>query len=373
MMKKDNSAKAIRRREMAAKLKGDGLEPQVEEGSRVSLGNALSWYTRETNSKKQKEYALHYWKTRDKDVENKLKTLPDHKFITYGSVSRLKDRDQWIDPNSTWFEDKTKELLIAADKAPTPSLMDPKKVDKPAPYVPTIQDRLREKASEVLGELEGEVDDFCRAGWPANYELKTSVQGLAPQILKTIADFYRPQVDEMKEALAGTCDQLNEGYSHMKKIDKKRFITFLESLVNIAEQEVISAKAKRKPRVRKPKPPALVVKNLKYKVKDDELDLRSDDRLKLADCSEVWTYNTKTRNLTVYVADDGGVMTVRGTSLVGFDINKSQAKTLRKPEVIKGQKDAGKRALANLWKTITTKPKRPNGRINDDTILLRIF
>lgn len=374
-MKKDNSAKAVRRRELAKKLKGEGNEPIVED--KISFGNALSWYSVNSNSKKQKEYALAYYKVEDKKIHDQLKKLPDWRFVTFGSVCRLKQRDQyWENPEnpSTWFSRKLEELLDSANK-----MVEEKqaKVDpaKPQPRVITIQERIREKASEIAGEIEGEIDEFGEAGYPAKFELKTSLKGVAPQILSIIAEFYKPQLAEMQEALAGTCDQLNEGYSHMKKIDKKRYISFLEHIIQTAEQGIVSAKASRKPRVRKPKPPAMIVKHLKYKIKDDDLDLRSDDRLKLAQCTEVWVYNTKNRNMTLYVPDDGGVMSVKGTTIVGFDIVKSQSKTLRKPEaVLKGvSKDIGKRALANLWKTITTKPKRPNGRINDDTILLRIF
>ena len=374
MIKKDNSAKAIRRREQAAKLQGKGIEPDVIEGDKVSFGNALSWYSRNTNSKDQKKYAMEYFKLHDKKVEAKLKKLPDWAFGTLGSVCRLKMREQWLEPNSTWFEKRVAELIERADKVAEPSPTQAAAVDKPVIKPPTIQERIREKASEVAGEIEGEIDDFCDAGYPAKATLNTSLKGLGAPILKIIADFYRPQLAEMQEALAGTCDQLNEGYSHMKKIDKKRYIAFIEHIIQSAEQGIVSAKATRKPRVRKPKPPAMIVKNLKYKVKDDDLNLRSDDRLKLAECSEVWVYNTKNRKMTLYVPDMGGVMSIKGTTLTGFDIVKSQSKTLRKPEVLKAvNKDAGKRAMANLWKTITTKPSRPNGRINEETILLRIF
>ena len=88
--------------------------------------------------------------------------------------------------------------------------------------------------------------------------------------------------------------------------------------------------------------------------------------------SEVWFYNTKYRRVGVYRAENGTV-SVKGTTIIGFDIKESKAFTLRKPEEFFKGLSMGKRALSNALKTLKTKPTQPNGRINEETIILGAF
>ena len=88
----------------------------------------------------------------------------------------------------------------------------------------------------------------------------------------------------------------------------------------------------------------------------------------------VWVYNVKNRKLGRYVAEDqGGVLGVKGTSIIGFDANKSTQKTLRKPdEQIKQFLASSKVELRKYLENIKTTEIKLNGRINADTILLKI-
>jgi hypothetical protein len=64
---------------------------------------------------------------------------------------------------------------------------------------------------------------------------------------------------------------------------------------------------------------------------------------------------------------------VKGTTIIGISILESKAFTLRKPEEFFKGLAMGKRALSNSIKTLKTKPSQPNGRINEETILLGAF
>ena len=90
--------------------------------------------------------------------------------------------------------------------------------------------------------------------------------------------------------------------------------------------------------------------------------------------TQLWSYNIKTRNLSVYHAVGHSGLSVRGTTIIGFDEAVSITKKLRKPEesaqhVLK----AGKVDLRNIMKCLTTKETKATGRINADTILLRVI
>ena len=88
---------------------------------------------------------------------------------------------------------------------------------------------------------------------------------------------------------------------------------------------------------------------------------------------QLWVYNTKTRKLGVYHAEDAGGLTVKGSSILNFAESKSVQKKLRKPEVtLPDVLTGGKVFLRNVIDTIKAVESNLNGRINADTILLRI-
>ena len=100
---------------------------------------------------------------------------------------------------------------------------------------------------------------------------------------------------------------------------------------------------------------------------------RSVDPKGIIGASQLWAYNTKTRNLSVYHAVGNSGLSVRGTTITGFDTDASITKKLRKPdEQVKQVIHAGKVDLRNFMKCLTTKDSKATGRINADTILLRV-
>jgi hypothetical protein len=86
----------------------------------------------------------------------------------------------------------------------------------------------------------------------------------------------------------------------------------------------------------------------------------------------LWVYNTKTRKLGCYHAEDAGGFSVKGTSLTNFNETKSVQKKLRKPETTLPEVlNGGKVYLRNAMDNIRAVESALTGRINDDTILVR--
>lgn len=377
---KENTRKAARRaknKALADKISGKGAaEPTTIEGDRVSLGNALSWYSSNTDKKQQKKWTIE-WHTAqgDKDLVELFKKLPDWVFNTYGSVCRLKAREQWLDPNSTWFERRTEELKSKYDSYI--KVEEESTEETPKKRVKTIQERIADKASEVGAEIEGELDDFCADGYNRAFKRSTNLLTLSPQVAKKLLPSFEPLLAELEE-LCGPkkpndkwYDQLIEGYSHMKVNQRKAYRDFVKSIVeDLRKAAVVKARA---PRVRKPKPPAQVVKYLKYKVKDEALGLSSVDKQKMVDATEIYLYNTKSRKLQYYVPQDGYLLTVRGTSILNFDPEKSGQKTVRKPEDLKSIAGATKLPMRKMYNSLKTKAIKLNGRVNDQCIIMGAF
>jgi hypothetical protein len=73
----------------------------------------------------------------------------------------------------------------------------------------------------------------------------------------------------------------------------------------------------------------------------------------------------------LYKSDTG--LSIKGTTLIGFDVVGSKSMTLRKPEDFFKGLTIGKRPLNAAFKALKTKPATPNGRINEDCIILGAF
>lgn len=133
------------------------------------------------------------------------------------------------------------------------------------------------------------------------------------------------------------------------------------------------AKVNRKPRAKKSKPAEKIVEKMKYAKANEPLKLVSISPTDIIGAKELWVFNVKTRKLGKYVTGEFGELSVKGTSITGFDEVRSVQKTLRKPEEqLKEFKSAGKVALRKFLEDIKAVDIKLNGRINEDTILLKV-
>jgi hypothetical protein len=104
-----------------------------------------------------------------------------------------------------------------------------------------------------------------------------------------------------------------------------------------------------------------------------ELNLTSVKTIDIIGCMALWVYNTKTRKLGVYHAEDAGGLSVKGSSILNFVESKSIQKKLRKPETMLPEVlNGGKVFLRNVMDSIRAVDSKLTGRINKDTILLKV-
>jgi hypothetical protein len=118
-----------------------------------------------------------------------------------------------------------------------------------------------------------------------------------------------------------------------------------------------------------------MVKKLQYKQSDERYKLQSIDPILIPRCQMVWVFNTKTRKLTQYNAVGRNGIMVKGTTLKDYDTDISVSKTVRKPDAILSKllNTDGKIAMRNIWNTINTTETKANGRINADTVILKVL
>jgi hypothetical protein len=74
-----------------------------------------------------------------------------------------------------------------------------------------------------------------------------------------------------------------------------------------------------------------------------------------------------------YIADEYKELGVKGTTITGFNEHTSVQKTVRKPEEkLKEFKAAGKVQLRKFLEDINATDTKMNGRIGEDTVLLKV-
>lgn len=247
------------------------------------------------------------------------------------------------------------------------------KTNNPEVKVPTIQERLHEKTIEVLGEFEFQYDFALTT--KSNFKMyEFLVENSVPQNqLSKYEDNVNRKLTELTAVLYKEDDQLVEGYKYLKTSQLRNAIKFLTDCLTGIEQYREVKRATKKLRVKKAPSKEKLVAKLNYKKDDQALRLVSVPPHTIIGAQTLWVYNTKTRKIGKYVADEhSGGLSVKGTTIIGFDEKASVCKTLRKPqEQLQTFIKSSKVKLRKFLEEIKAVETKLNGRINADTILLR--
>jgi DNA uptake protein ComE-like DNA-binding protein len=244
---------------------------------------------------------------------------------------------------------------------------------------PNIQTRLREVAMAMTEDIETAIENWHtdpETFEPKAFKVLNLLKGKDAKAAhaRVIRDFYAGNLAELEELASGNADeQLREGYSHLSKKNVRKMIDFLNEVNSACTMLMQESKINRKPRAKKVVPADKIVAKLKYKKTDEPLKLVSINPADIIGSKELWIYNTKTRKLGKYVAADFSELGVKGASITGFSEMLSVQKTLRKPvDQLKDFKAAGKVALRKFLDDIKATDTKMNGRINEETILLKV-
>ena len=243
-----------------------------------------------------------------------------------------------------------------------------------APVI-SIQDRIKNKVNEtVLGDLEDMLDEWIRGKSPTIDVYEAMKAAILPaQGARFVISWAEKHRDEMQGSIDKIDPQLVEGYSHLTPKRKKEFIAWFEGIIADAQRFGTNTKTVRKTRTKKPVSVEKQISKLKYLKESPEHKLVSINPSLIIGATELWTYNVKYKSLTRFIAESGLGFEIKGTSLTKFNTTESQSRTLRKPEEMLSEVlSSSKTKAAKSFASLTTKPKEPNGRINEDTIILKV-
>jgi hypothetical protein len=341
--------------------KAYGSEPVVISG----FSNALNWYNYMASDDQSRDWFFTYAKRNyTKSEIAQLRKLPKWRISkTLGNVARiLLNGNELPKENMDYFDNGVKDLLKLASQ-----IIEEDEGVVAIKAVVDIQARVRDKAQMIITSIEEELD-LVMEGKAFSMYTFCQANELNAQILNIVADYYRPQYEE----IMSNDEQVQEAFGKRLKF----WINFWQSFFSDIERYVNNKKVTkvRKPREKKAKSAVDLVKNLKYQKEEPSLKIVSVHPTEIVGCTQLWTYNTKYKKLSRYDSVGPAGIQVKGTTLIGYDVETSTSKSLRKPEAsIQALLGAGKISLRKLMDEIKTVESKPNGRINQDTILLRVI
>ena len=355
-----------------------GMEPtwqvQPTEYRASRLSKAFSWYNYFYGKKDARDMIVNYLEAHDRRADVRLlKGIPDSAIrLTTGWLCRMSMVGLELhDAEQLKLQNQLREILDSKQNEVT------EVTEEPAVAKPNIQDRLREKASECNGELDGMFDEFMLSGakMTADFKPVAIMRGLnvAPQMISQIADNWKRKLTEFEAVVDGKDAQLVEAYSYLSKIQLRNVIKFCEAVVNDCGAYVQIKKVERKPRKVKAVPPEKRAAKFKILAEFAELKLKGQPAASLVDKTEAWLYDSKKRKLIHLVADSHTqAFTVKNNSVIGFSTVETVQKTLRKPaEQLKGIVGAGKPAARKAFKDIKATETAWNARGTENLIILK--
>jgi hypothetical protein len=362
-------------RQAATKAKGKfadekflGPEPDLRDNTSLSkLIQAYTWYNYFYDADASKRFTLEYLTeiAFDKNVIRNLKKVDSKLFGNLGWGMRILRMGGDV-PEETLEKIWEKVYDLAEIVIPAPVVVED------APKVVNIQERIRNRANDLIANIEDALDLFYVSGESFDAAAFMRANDVKGVVATRIADYYRPLYAEVFDASNMKDGDLIEAYAGYTKKKFKEYLVLLKGILSACETRLEVTKKVRKPRAKKEKPARVVVAKVQYKAEDPEYKLKSVSPETILGASQVWLFNTKYRALSVLNAVGPTGLTVKGTTVGGFDEKTSLSKRLRKPEtvlptVLKG----GKVALRTVLDSVRAKENPANGRINSETIILK--
>jgi protein-tyrosine-phosphatase len=265
-------------------------------------------------------------------------------------------------------------------------------------YKPSIQELLERKSLEMSWDIDDFVYDFDGSKEMLadfNPQKILLIAGAKPNHAKVVSKLYEPLFNEFDELLnppnvkkmseyeRDMHNQLKEGYSHMSKSDIKNHYNMFKMIGDACDNIVLKGKITRKPRKKKIISKEKQISKFKYLDHHPETKSISVNPTELIGANAAIVYNSKTRKLGIYHASnidpkglqrEGTGLSVKGTTIQGFDPSTSTQKTLRKPlQQLATFKKVAKRSLNKEFDAITTVEVKMNGRFNDHSLIIKVF
>lgn len=339
------------------------------------LHDALYYVHYEVASKKLKDETIKYV-NKHISKDHHLDLLENYYFAVIGKGCYLKNSGSVLNDNwESYLSEQLPQLISLASERKIEKDRE-KEISDNKPVI-SIQDRIREQASQACSEIDGWADEFIenpKKFKVDNYDIHThlTTNDIKGPQARYIVSFYESTLEEIKLAYDKKDSELAEAYSTFTKSNLKKLQAFYEKVIEAANVIIESSKVQRKARKKKPVSKDKRVAKLKYLAKDVTLGLVSISATDVLGAKELWVYNTKTRKIGKYIALDGAGLDVKGSNIINYNETDSIQKTLRKPaEQIKEFKGCTKPQLKKFLDGIKAIDIKLKPKVNEHVILLK--
>lgn len=330
-----------------------GPEPIIV--AEKGLTHALNWYNYMYDADQARKWLIEYGKGNlSKDEVKGIRNCPKYAIsTTAGWHARMILNGNNID--TQFMTTRINEMVAKG--------LDTIQPTKSTAPVVSIQERTKAKAGEIIAIAESDVIDNQQSMY--DFLIKHEVN-------KTIAEYMLEYYLPIYEEVISDDPDVKEMYGKKLKAERKYWQSVVDDLERlIANKKVIRV---RKPRSKKTKSAIDLVKGLKFQTDSSQYKVVSVNPAHIVGCQQLWVFNTKQRTLTKYDALGPAGLEVSRSTLKGFDPETSVSKKLRKPEdVLPKVLSSGKVTLRKLIGEIKAAEKPAKGRINTDTILIRVI
>lgn len=322
-----------------------------------SLGRLLNWYNSTIEDTQKRKWAISYAKDLNLEDYKLLKNLPDYLFSSIGTLCRINTRnDTLIDSN------RIKQTLITLiEKAIMAS-------DKPVEQVKRklCKDSLLYR--EALTFIDVSIDNYIKSNKPMLVD-STMLVGLSVSEKKDITAYLSEFNAEMLSIKTKQVDPDEYTFGVAKA---SKLIKYSDELMSVLKV----VKAPRKATIRKKKPTSVtkLVAKLKFLQSSDEYGLNSIDVTKIVGAQRILVFNNKTRKVGFYQSKTSDGLSVKGSTLDGYNEEGSTQKKVRKPlDIVPNLMKGAQAPAKKLFDSINSVEVELNGRINKDTMILRVW
>jgi len=241
----------------------------------------------------------------------------------------------------------------------------------------SIQEKLTRKINNTIVQELLELEDKWIEGEDATLNIydRFKYHGLTNTAISHVKPMIEGWLLDYEDAYHKRCDQAVEGYSHLKRSVLNQRIKICQTMLEDLERIRSATKASRTIKIKKPKAADKQVAKVQYKKEDNDFKIVSIHPIQVIGKNRLYTFNCKYKVITEYLTDSPIGFIISGSTIKNFNKETSRATTLRKPlDFLPTFLTKTPKQIDQFWKAnITTKTFVPNGRINKDTILLRIL
>ena len=197
-------------------------------------------------------------------------------------------------------------------------------------------------------------------------------------LTNTAISHVKPMIEgwllDYEDAYYKRCDQAVEGYSHLKRSTLNHRIKVCKAMLEDLERIRSATKATRNVKVKRPKSVDKQVARVQYKKEDNDFKIVSINPIQIPTKSRLYAFNTKSKMVIEYITESVNGFEISGSTIKNFSKGLSRTICLRKPlDFLPIVLQKTPKQINDAWKLLKTKTKVPNGRINKDTILLRVL